>query len=200
MIVRIVPITPVVSKYFETIRTTGAIGSFHMIVSIASKARDAGSSAMSLGQTIEFLCVFCKLKPHKWMILFVKRTSYFGTCFLSWFCGIEKLEEFPEDIVFLQKLDVTDFLYWFQITPIRAANICVLFFGFSAIRAEFILDYWKQSDDFWDSLRSSRSSRRLRAFPYDRFKYDHPDRPDRTQLFPSDRGRFSRPGRLRSSG
>ena len=29
MIVRIVPITPVVSKYFETIRTTGAIGSFH---------------------------------------------------------------------------------------------------------------------------------------------------------------------------
>ena len=60
MIVRIVPITPVVSKYFETIRTTGAIGSFHMIVSIASKARDVGSSVMSLGQTIEFLCVFCK--------------------------------------------------------------------------------------------------------------------------------------------
>ena len=49
MIVRIVPIAPVVSKYFETIRTTGAIGSFHMIVSIVSKARDAGSSAMSLG-------------------------------------------------------------------------------------------------------------------------------------------------------
>ena len=60
MIVRIVPIVPVVSKYFETIRTTGEIGSFHMIVSIASKARDAGSSAMSLGQTIEFLRVFCK--------------------------------------------------------------------------------------------------------------------------------------------
>ena len=61
MIVQIVPIAPVVSKYFETIRTTsGAIGSFHVIVSIASKARDAGSSAMSLGQTIEFLRVFCK--------------------------------------------------------------------------------------------------------------------------------------------
>ena len=56
----IVPIVPVVSKYFETIRTTGAIGSFHMIVSIASKARDAGSSVMSLGQTIEFLHMFCK--------------------------------------------------------------------------------------------------------------------------------------------
>ena len=52
----------------------------------------------------------------------------FGTCFFSWFCGIEKLEEFPKDKVFLQKLDVTDFLYWFQITPIRAANIWVLFF------------------------------------------------------------------------
>ena len=60
VIIRIVPIAPVVSKYFETIQTTGAIGSFHMIVSIASKARDVGSSAMSLGQTIEFLCVFCK--------------------------------------------------------------------------------------------------------------------------------------------
>jgi len=34
MIVRIVPIAPVVSKYFETIRTTGAIGSFHMIVAL----------------------------------------------------------------------------------------------------------------------------------------------------------------------
>ena len=60
MIVRIVRITPVISKYFKTIRTTGAIGSFHVIVSIASKARDVGSSVMSLGQTIEFLSVFCK--------------------------------------------------------------------------------------------------------------------------------------------
>ena len=60
MIVLFVPIAPVVSKYFETIRTIGAIGSFDMIVSIASKERDAGSSAMSLGQTIEFVRVFCK--------------------------------------------------------------------------------------------------------------------------------------------
>ena len=56
----IVPIAPVVLKYFETIQTTGEIGSFHMIVSIASKARDADTSAMSLRQTIEFLCVFCQ--------------------------------------------------------------------------------------------------------------------------------------------
>ena len=58
MIVQVVPIAPVVSKYFETIRTTGAIGSFHMIVLIASKARDGGSSAMSLRQTIETLSLF----------------------------------------------------------------------------------------------------------------------------------------------
>ena len=74
MIVQIVPIAPVVSKYFETIRTTsGAIGSFHVIVSIASKARDAGSSAMSLGQTIEFCACFAN-KPHKWMI-FIRKAN-----------------------------------------------------------------------------------------------------------------------------
>ena len=75
MIVQIVPIAPVVSKYFETIRTTsGAIGSFHVIVSIASKARDAGSSAMSLGQTIEFLRACFANKPHKWMI-FIRKVN-----------------------------------------------------------------------------------------------------------------------------
>ena len=66
MIVQIVPITPVVSKYFETIQTIGVIGSFHMIASIALKARDLGSLAMSLGQTIEFLSTFCK--QANWMI------------------------------------------------------------------------------------------------------------------------------------
>jgi len=30
--------------------------------------------------------------------------------------------------------------------------------------------------------------------------HDRPDRPDRTQFYPSDRGRLSRPGPLRSSG
>ena len=40
------------------------IGSFDMIVSIASKARDAGSSAMSLGETLEFYRVFRKQAKH----------------------------------------------------------------------------------------------------------------------------------------
>ena len=47
-------------KILKTIRTTGTISGFHMIVSIASKTRDAGSSAMSPGQTIELLRVFRK--------------------------------------------------------------------------------------------------------------------------------------------
>ena len=71
----IVSIAPVVSKYLETILTTGAIGSLHMIVSIASEARVAGSSAMSLGQTVEFLRVFnFASKPHKWMI-FIRKAN-----------------------------------------------------------------------------------------------------------------------------
>ena len=40
------------------------IGSFATIVSTASKARDAGSSAMSLGETIEFYRVFRKQAKH----------------------------------------------------------------------------------------------------------------------------------------
>ena len=76
----------------------------------------------------------------------------------------------PEDIVSLRKLDVTDFLQ-FQITPIRAANICVLFFrlqhhpsrNFFSITGIEV----RTSGIAFDrpDLLSS-----LRAFPYDRFK------------------------------
>ena len=59
------------------------------------------------------------------------------------------------------------------------------FFGFSAIRAEFILDYWHKSDDFWDSLRSSRSSQSSESVSIRSLQnlHDRPDRPDRTQLY-----------------
>ena len=61
----IISITPVISKSFEMIRTTGTIGGFHVIVHvIASMTRDTGSSAMSLGQTIEFLRGFHKQAKH----------------------------------------------------------------------------------------------------------------------------------------
>ena len=64
MIVPIVPIALVVSNNFESLRTTRTIGSFHMIVSIASKARGAWSTAKFLGQTVEFLRVFSKQAKH----------------------------------------------------------------------------------------------------------------------------------------
>ena len=57
------PIAQVVSKNVETIRTTGTISSFYMIVSIAPKATDAGSSEMSLAQggySWEFLVGVCR--------------------------------------------------------------------------------------------------------------------------------------------
>ena len=54
MIIRIVPIVPVVSKNFERIGTTETIAGFHKIVSIASKTEDTRSSAMFLGPTTEF--------------------------------------------------------------------------------------------------------------------------------------------------
>lgn len=64
MIIQIVPIALVVSKNFATIRMTGTTGSFHMIVSIASKTRGAWSSAKFLGRTVEFLRVFSKQAKH----------------------------------------------------------------------------------------------------------------------------------------
>ena len=81
------------------------------------------------------------------------------------------------------------------------ANIFVLFFffDFSTIQAEFILDYWNKSDDFWDSLRSFRSSQSSENVSIWSLQNLH-DRPNGTQLYPSDRGRLSRPGSLPSSG
>ena len=196
VIVRIVPIAPVVSKYFETIRTTGAIGSFQMIVSIASKERDAGSSAMSLGQTIEFLRVFCN-KPHKWMIFILKANL------VPWYLLFLLILRHWEARRVPRRHSISSKTWSHGLSPIsnNPHTRCELF-GFSAIRAEFILDYWNKSDDLWDSLRSSRSSQSAGSVSIWSLQnlHDRPYRPDRTQLYPSDRGRRSRPGRLRSSG
>ena len=196
MIVRIVPIAPVVSKYFETIRTTWAIGSFHMIVSIASKARDAGSSAMSLGQTKEFFGCFAN-KPRKWMI-FIRKANLVPWYLLfllilrhwearrvprrhsisskSWCHGLSLISNNPhtrcEHLRIIFSASAPSGPHLFSITGIKVMT---------------------------SGIALDRLSR-LRAFPYDRFKIyiGRPDRPDRTQLYPSDRGRLSRPGRLRS--
>ena len=50
-------------------------------------------------------------------------------------------------------------------------------------------------DDHMETLpRRSQTTRAIQNL------HDGPDHPDRTQFYPSDRGRLSRPGRLRSSG
>ena len=51
--------------------------------------------------------------------------------------------------------------------------------------------------DFWDSLRwyrSSRSSENVSIWSL-QILHDRPNRPDRTQFYPNDRGRPSRPDR-----
>ena len=69
MIVRIVLIALVESKNLGTIRTTGTVGGFGIIVSIASKTRDAESSVMFLGMTTEVLHMRRKQSKHIWGIL-----------------------------------------------------------------------------------------------------------------------------------
>ena len=57
-----------------------------------------------------------------------------------------------------RELDVTDF--FFQIEPTLGGNIFVSdFFLTSAVsRPIFFPDYWNKTADFWESLRSFRSS------------------------------------------
>ena len=64
MIVRIALIALVESKNLGTIRTTGTVGGFGIIVSIASKTRDAETSVMILGMTTQVLHVRRKQAKH----------------------------------------------------------------------------------------------------------------------------------------
>ena len=74
--------------------------------------------------------------------------------------------------------------------------------GIRDIKAWFRLDrpsrLKKCSDDRDDHMETlPRRSQMTRAIQN---LHDRPDHPDRTQFYPRDRGRLSRPGRLRSSG
>ena len=64
-------------------------------------------SAMSLGEIIAFLNVFHKQAKHEFF-----SESEPGTLLsaFSRFCGVNKLEEFHEDLVSNRELDVTDLL------------------------------------------------------------------------------------------
>ena len=96
MIVWIVPIVPVVSTNFETIRTNGTIGGFHTIVSIASK-------------TTEFLHVFHKM-PN--IIVGFNQRVNLVACYLLILSILRrnKLEMFHEDTASRQELDRGDYL------------------------------------------------------------------------------------------
>ena len=139
-----------------------------MIVSIASKASDAGSSAMALGQTIEFLRVLQTSHINGWF-LFVKRTSYLGICFFSWFCGIEKLEEFPEDSISLKTW--CHGLSLISNNPhTRCEHLCIIFSASAPSGPNlFSITGIKLMTSGIAFDRPDRLSR-LRAFPYDRFK------------------------------
>ena len=94
-------------------RRSGRLG--RLVVSMwssrSNQSQDTGSSAMSLGETIEFLSAFRKKPNIKWLwFLFGETTSSLSICFFSWLCGVEKLEEFDENILWRRELDVTDFL------------------------------------------------------------------------------------------
>ena len=101
-----------------------------------------------------------------------------------------------------RELDVTDF--FFQIEPTLGGNIFVSdFFSTSAVsRPIFFPDYWNKTADFWESLRSFRSSQSTAESVFIwslQNLLNRPDRPDRTQFYSSDQGRLRRLGRLRSS-
>ena len=76
------------------------------------------------------------------------------------------------------------------------------FFDLSGVQADLFPDYWNKTADFWESLRSFRSSQSTAESVFIwslQNLLDRPDRLDRTHLYSSDRGRLRRLGRLRSS-
>ena len=76
------------------------------------------------------------------------------------------------------------------------------FFDLSGVQADFFPDYWNKTADFWESLRSFRSSQSTAESVFIwslQNLLDRADRLDRTHLYSSDRGRLRRLGRLRSS-
>ena len=138
-----------------------------MIVSIASKARDAWSSAMSLGQTNRIFARVLQTSHINGWFLFAKRTSY-HICFFYWFCGIEKLEEFPQDRV--SPKTWCHGLSLISNNPhIRCEHLCIIFSASAPSGPNlFSITGIKVMTSGIAFDRPDRLSR-LRAFPYDRF-------------------------------
>ena len=125
-----------------------------MIVSIASTTRDAGLSAMSLGQEIELLHVFRK-QANNIMMDFNWRANL-GPCCLHFLFILRhrQARRGPQRHSIMSRT-------WCNGLSLSAHHAIILdyfFFYFSSVQVEFILDYWNNSDDFWNSLWSSQSS------------------------------------------
>ena len=165
----IVPIAPVVSKYFETIRRTETIASFNMIFSIASKARDAGSSAMSLGQTIEFCACFAN-KPHKWMI-FIRKANL-----VPWYLLFLLILRHWEARRVPRRHSISSKTWCHGLSLIsnnphtRCEHLCIIFSASAPSGANLFSITGKKV--MTSGIAFDRPDRlsRLRAFPYDRFK------------------------------
>ena len=208
MIVRIVPIVPVVSKKFETIGTTEAIAGFHMIVSIASKTED-WSLVDVVCQPIQITELCWRgdsiTSRTRWNRPFFSQVSPIrGSDILVFSFGFSRVQSeflsycFPDIhsnkliLIVLTKFVINGriFLHFFHKECRVELRVFCRHFEMEHV-----------SKELWDSLRSSRSSQSSESVSIWSLQnlHDRPDRPDRTQLYPSDRGRLSRPGRLRSS-
>ena len=141
----IVPIALVISKNFEMIWATG---SFHIIVLTTIKTRDVGSSAISLGQTIEFLCVFCNTSETYQSI---------WPCYPLFLSTLQCQEarRVPQRHCIMLRT------WWHGLSLVsnsahmRCEHFCITFFDSSGVQAECILDYWIKRQ--WWSLLTSRS-------------------------------------------
>ena len=160
-----------------------------MIVSIASTTRDAESSAMSPGQTIELLRVFRKQANN--IMMDVNRRANLGPCCLRFLFIVRRLQ--ARRVPRRHSITSRTSCNGLSLSAHHANIFGLFFFDFSGVQAEFIRDFWNNSDDFWDSLRSSQSSKSVSIRSLQSLQDRH-DRPHRTQLYPSDRGRLSRPG------
>ena len=157
MMVRITPIATVVSRRSGRLRRSVVL--IWSSRSPQSKAKDAGSSAMSLGETIEFIACF-ENKPNT--VIFIRRANLVP-CYLLFRSILRRREasRVPRrhSITSRAWCHGLSLFLWFQIAPICGANIFLtIFFDFSAIQPESILVYWNKRGDFWDSFWSSRSS------------------------------------------
>ena len=148
LIVRIVPITPVVSKNFETIRTKDDLWfPFDRLDRINDKRRGVVSDVFGSDNRI-----FAR----------VLQTSNAMMDF-NWRVNLKPC--YPLCLSILQRRQAgrvprrhNGLSLVSNSAHTRCEHFCTFFCDFSSVQVEFILDYWNNSDDFWDSLRSSLSS------------------------------------------